>query len=181
MITSPLKIKEIEEIASNFRKQFNINEDQFFPILEVLDMLFENKLLSIQFLEDDNEIFDDNTPAIYNAIENYIYIKESVIDEYESGIYRACFTLAHELFHYIQVKILNFEFVDEISDVSYKDPEWQANEFAGQLLIPTKYINLDNETLISKFHVSEECITVRKLYYKRRNKSKKNESLHQDS
>lgn len=122
MKTNPLGIKEIEKIASRFRKNLGINEDEYFPILEVLDKLFENKMLSLQYLEDDNPILDEDTPAKYNANENYIYIKESVVEEYETGIYRSNFTLAHEFFHFIQVKVLHFEFSDEKSDTFYNDP-----------------------------------------------------------
>lgn len=168
MKTNPLTIKDIEKIALNTRKQFNIKENEAFPILEVLEDLFENKLLSVQYLEDNDAIFEIDTPAKYNSFENFIYIKKSVIEEYEAGVYRANFTLAHEFFHYIQTKVLEFDFFNDQSQGSYEDPEWQANEFAAQLLIPTRYINLPDEELIALFHVSQECVAVRKLYYKRR-------------
>lgn len=72
MKTNPLSIKNIEKIATNIRNQFNISEDDAFPILEVLDQLFVDGSLSIQYLDDDNQMFELDTPAKYNANENFI-------------------------------------------------------------------------------------------------------------
>ncbi|UKI48929.1 MAG: ImmA/IrrE family metallo-endopeptidase [Clostridium sp.] len=57
----------------------------------------------------------------------------------------------------------------------YQNPEWQADEFAGQLLIPTNYIlgDCDVDMLAAKFNVTKECVLTRKLYYERRLKRKK--------
>ena len=85
--------------------------------------------------------------------------------------YRSNFTLAHELFHYMQVQVLDFKFEDVDDKVqSYCDPEWQANEFAGQLLLPEKYLDLEADELVERFHVSKECALYRKVKYKKRTK-----------
>lgn len=168
--TNPLNIKQITEIAKNIREHYNIKKDEFFPVLEIIDKLFENHKLSYQIIENDSDMVDENTLAIYNAVENFIYIKESVIDEYEEGIYRATFTLCHEFFHYLQNTTLGFSFerVDECRP--FEEIDWQANEFAGQVLIPQEYIDLDEETLQQMFHVSLECVLTRKAKNKKRAK-----------
>ena len=121
-------------------------------------------------MDNNDALFADNIPAFYNSYDNFIYIKESVLEEYENKEYRSNFTLAHELFHFIQHKVLGFDFEEVDSCVTYCDPEWQANEFAGQLLIPEEFIDLETEQLINKFHVSEYCVLTRKLKYKKRQK-----------
>ena len=81
--TNPLKIVEIENYANNLRKEkFHVEG-----------------LLTSQYLEDDDSLFEDDTPAKYNPADNFIYVKESVLEELEKHEYRANFTLAHELFH----------------------------------------------------------------------------------
>ncbi|MGM9970912.1 MAG: ImmA/IrrE family metallo-endopeptidase [Anaeroplasmataceae bacterium] len=170
--TNPLKIVEIEMIANNLRREFGISLDSHFPILEIIEELHNNGLLTIQYMEDTDSIFEANTPAKYNPIDNFIYVKESVLEELENKEYRANFTLAHELFHYFECKVLGFSFEEVETCPSYCNPEWQANEFAGQLLIPTYFIEGNYETLLlaKKFHVTEECVLTRKLYFERRNR-----------
>lgn len=101
---------------------------------------------------------------------NFIYIKEQVLDDYENNIYWSNFTLAHELFHYLQSRILNFKFEDVVECKTYEDPEWQANNFAGELLVPKKYLDLDDEELVNRFKVTMECVLTRKVQRKKRNK-----------
>ena len=168
--TNPISCKDIKRIASNLRKQFNISENSYFPIYEVICKLENKGLITIQIMDNNDSLFDENVPAFYNSYDNFIYIKESVLEEYENNEYRSNFTLAHEFFHFIQHKVLSFNFEEVDTCVAYCDPEWQANEFAGQLLIPDKYIDLEINELIDKFHVSEYCALTRKLKYKKRQK-----------
>lgn len=53
-------------------------------------------------------------------------------------------------------KFMRTNFGDSIKEMAlkcdiYRDAEWQANEFAGQLLIPTPYIDLPIEKLLNNF------------------------------
>ena len=167
--TNPLSVKDIRNIASSIREQYGIAKDQAFPILEILKQLFYDNFLSIQLLADDDSYLDKNTPAVYNANDNFIYLKESVIEEVESGNYRSNFTLAHEFFHYLQHQVLGFTFEEVEERKTYEDPEWQANCFAGELLLPDEYLsNEDNDYLASHFQVSMECVLTRKVKNKKR-------------
>lgn len=176
--TNPLKIVEIENYANNLRKELGIPSNSFFPVLEVMEKFHVDGLLTIQYLEDDDSLFEDDTPAKYNPADNFIYVKESVLEELEKHEYRANFTLAHELFHYFQCQVLGFEFEEVENCPSFEDPEWQADEFAAPLLVPTKYVvgDCDTKLVAEMFNVSESCVVTRKLYYERRLK-RKNEKL----
>ena len=166
--TNPLSVKDISLIASNTRKKYNIKPDDAFPILEYIDYLFGEGLLSIQLIDDNDPLLDKNTPAVYNAKDNFIYIKVSVLEEIECGNYRSNFTLAHELFHYLQHQVLGFEFKEVEDRKTYEDPEWQANCYAGELLLPTDYLSMDDEYLSKHFMVSMECVLTRKVKTKKR-------------
>lgn len=166
--TNPLSVKDIEELASNLRKEAEIKEDFAFPILDYINELSEKGFLTIQILENDDPYLEENVPAKYNTVDNFIYIKEQVLDDLDNNIYWSNFTLAHELFHYLQSRVLNFEFEDVEECKTYEDPEWQANNFAGELLVPKKYLDLDEEELIHRFKVTMECVLTRKLKTKRR-------------
>lgn len=76
------------------------------------------------------------------------------------------FTVAHELGHVILHKDqIGFARAFEHNDKVYCNSEWQANEFAGALLVPENEIisqNLFNPYLIAdKYAVSLECAQTR--------------------
>ena len=166
--TNPLSVEKIGVIAREIRNSYKIKEDEAFPILEYLSHLFGRGELGIQIIDDRDNYLDDKTVALYNAMDNFIYIKESVIYEVENENYRSNFTLAHELFHYLQNQILRFNFEEVAERKTYEDPEWQANEFAGELLVPKKYLDLNDEELVERFKVSLECALTRKIKKKKR-------------
>ena len=95
--TNPLKIVEIENYANNLRRELDIPSNSPFPVLEVIEKFYNDGLITIQYLEDDNPLLGEDTPAKYNPSENFIYVKESVLVELENYEYRANFTLAYEL------------------------------------------------------------------------------------
>lgn len=169
--TNPLSISDIEKIAYIIRRIFKISNDEAFPIFDILEFFYEKGALTIQYLDNDDPIFEKDTPAKYNPIDNFIYLKTSVLEEIENCEYRSNFTLAHEFFHFIQFHVLKFEFEEVDKCLSYEDPEWQANEFAGQLLIPKTYleaVDYDPKLIAEKFKVSEICAVTRRLKFKKR-------------
>lgn len=170
--TNSLSLNDIKDLAYNVRKQFGILPFECFPILDYLDHLFEQGLLSIQVIDNDDPYLDNKTPAIYNTVDNFIYIKEEVLEEYDNNDYRANFTLAHELFHYLQAQVLNFEFKEVEYCFPYEDIDWQANQFAGELLVPEDSLVLDDDELVKKYKVSLECVLTRKVQLKNRQRRK---------
>lgn len=168
--TNPLSVKDISILAGKVRSEYGISKDEPFPILDYLNNLFDKGLLSIQIIDNNDLYLENNVPAIYNTVDNFIYLKESVLIDYEEKNYRANFTLAHELFHYLQTRVLNFEFEEIEECKSYEEIDWQANEFAGELLLPKEYLDQDDKYLAEHFKVTLECVLTRKLKTKRRNK-----------
>lgn len=169
---NPLSVKRIEILAKKTREKFNISEDVFFPILDIVEQLSNEGILNLEICEDDEL---GESVGLYIKDTNTIKIKESVYIDGLDGDYRTNFTLAHEYFHFLQNQVLKFDFieVDDNEEIpAYCDPEWQANEFAGQLLIPTKYISLSHEEISKLFHVTKECALTRQLYLKKRENRK---------
>ena len=172
--TNPYNVSQIRKVAEELRKTYDVPSDTFFPIYDYIMELCDLDSLNYQILEDNDKFFDEGEYAKYNGLDNTIYVKDSVdaeLNEEDIIGYRSNFTLAHELFHYMQVQVLDFKFEDVDDKVqSYCDPEWQANEFAGQLLLPEKYLDLEADELVERFHVSKECALYRKVKYKKRTK-----------
>ena len=167
--TNPLGVKDIADIARRVREEYKIGFGDCFPILEYINSLYDKELIGISILDDNDSYLDKDTPALYNAKDNFIYLKESVLDEIENENYRSNFTLAHELFHYLQNQLLGFSFEEVEDRKTYEDPEWQANCFAGELLLPDEYLDNDDNVFLAKhFQVSLECILTRKVKNKKR-------------
>ncbi len=167
--TNPLSVKDIEQIAVKTRNHFNVSLDDAFPIIDIVEDLACKEVFNYIICEDE-ELKD--AYAKYDVKTNTIIIKESTYNECLDGVYRSNFTIAHEFFHFIQAKILKFDFEEVEKCASYTEIEWQANEFAAQLLIPTKALNLDIQEIINRYKVSEEFVLYRKLKYKKRNRKK---------
>ena len=77
--------------------------------------------------------------GLTNPATKTIKIREDVYDRACEGHGRDRFTLAHELGHYLlhdDVTVGLARSGDGASVVTYCDPEWQANAFAGELLMP---------------------------------------------
>lgn len=171
--TNPLSLKDIKDMAGRIRKEYGVLPLDCFPIFDYLNHLFENNYLSIQYIENDDPYLDKNTPAIYNTVDNFIYMKEEVLKEYDEGNFRANFTLAHELFHYLQTQVFKFKFIEVQDCYPYEDTEWQANQFAGELLLPEEALVLKEQELVDKYKVSMECVLTRKAQVKNRANRKK--------
>lgn len=66
-----------------------------------------------------------------------IQVRESVYLQAVNGDSRHRFTLCHELGHYLMHGPQNVVFPRiERKPLPFEDPEWQANTFAGELLVP---------------------------------------------
>lgn len=75
--------------------------------------------------------------------EHKIVLREDVYKGASSGVGMHRFTLAHEIGHYFlhndrSVVLARTDPKEHMP--AYKDPEWQANCFAGELLMPAKLI-----------------------------------------
>lgn len=83
-----------------------------------------------------------NTYAFYNPTENIMYIREDVYEAACKDDGRHRFTLAHEVGHYFlhSEGVILRRSVQEFEIMAYLNPEWQANTFAGALLIPNNLI-----------------------------------------
>lgn len=79
-----------------------------------------------------------------------IQVRESVYNLAVKGDYRHRFTLCHELGHYLMHGAQNIVFPrTERTPRPFEDPEWQANTFAGELLVPQEIAAIYNENDIT--------------------------------
>ena len=83
--TNPLSVKKIEEYANKVRREFSVDLNSHFPIFHILENLHNDGSLTIQIMDNDDSIFEhEDELAKYSPIDNFIYIKEKVVEEYEN-------------------------------------------------------------------------------------------------
>ncbi|WP_157669316.1 ImmA/IrrE family metallo-endopeptidase [Chitinibacter sp. GC72] len=125
----------IASIVEALRTGCKVNGVIKFPIVEALELLVAE---GFQVLPIDE--MGENEGLTYPD-SGVVCIREDVYEKAVDGDPRARFTLAHELGHLVLHKNIglarsNSNLVMKI----YENSEWQADEFAGQLLAPDHII-----------------------------------------
>lgn len=135
--------EKVKNIAEDFLKKYHSKDTYPTPIEEIIDLKLKLDIIPVpglhKLIEMDGFITSDLT-NIY--VEDYIY-------QNRHGRYR--FTLAHEIGHFIlhdniykQHKFNKIdewkEFIDSIPEKERYWFEWQANEFAGLILVPGHHL-----------------------------------------
>ena len=96
-----------------------------------------------------------------------IQVRESVYNAACDGDARSRFTLAHELGHVLMhKKQIGMARAINASTKLYCDSEWQANEFAGRLLLPDEELKnvigkQGADEIAKTYGVSYECASIR--------------------
>ena len=172
-VVSGLSKIEIRWYVQNIRKLLLLSDYKYVAIVKVLDKiskLFSDIGLSFNYIikEDNDPIFEENEEVFTDMKAGVIYFKESVIEKASRKRYqRSSFTIAHELGHYF-LHYLNEDV--KLSRVSkdfvvpkYKDPEWQADTFAAEFLMPFDQCkDMNVEEIKNTYHVTRSAATTRK-------------------
>ncbi|UZP01950.1 ImmA/IrrE family metallo-endopeptidase [Clostridium botulinum] len=170
-IADPLSTAKIRQIALSLREvlEYDNSNRKEFPILPFLELVMpkviEDFTICILPKEEMNNIHGLACPE-----ENCIKIREDVYEGAINNNGRDRFTLAHELGHYLlhgksHVHLARMEKDKQIEP--FRDPEWQANTFAAELLMPINLIDTDNPFKIAReFKVSLKAAQIRakKIY-----------------
>lgn len=141
-VANPLSRKNIRDIAKTIRNALGLSNQPRFPILDFLELLMPaidpKFYLEILPKEKMGECFGVACPE-----EHKIVLREDVYNGAASGVGMHRFTVAHEIGHYFlhNVGSVVLARVDSKEKLpAFKDPEWQADCFAGELLMPAELI-----------------------------------------
>lgn len=105
-------------------------------VLEIMSCPMKNAdpLIEMEICEDYEM---PNEYAVYPPQKNLLRIRNSVYEGACAGNPRDRFTLAHELGHFFLHRYQTYQFArSEVDIPAYRDPEWQANTFASEFLMP---------------------------------------------
>ena len=167
-----MKRVEIREYANKIRNLLGYKSTDFIHAPKLFDrlaiILSENGLdFDYRVMPDDDKIFYEKEEAWTDLLSGTIYIKESVMEQAcRRSFRRGPFTLIHELghylIHYVQGDVKLTRVSDDVNVPIYQDPEWQADTFASEFLMPfEECVCLNPEEIRKKYHVSRKAAEVR--------------------
>lgn len=149
----PRSRDQIIEAALALRRALRITKPMF-PILQVVEVLLPEHDPDFSFeVKEQVELGEQH--GLTRPELKEMWIREDVYEGARHGVGRDRFTIAHELGHYLlhNEPGLARTMKPRGSFPVYKCSEWQANSFAGALLIPTDVA----QTLRDPYAIAETC------------------------
>ena len=141
-----------------------MENELYFPIVQVIELLAADEEEEFDYeIVSDGEMTD--TYGTTNTASNIMKIRQKVYEGAIKGNPRDRFTLCHEFGHWLLHQPESVSFArGEIP--TYCDPEWQANTFAAELLIPYYLVQgMSIEDIVESCGVSYMCADIQKKYY----------------
>lgn len=177
----PLSINAIRKLSNLMRSKMGISIHDPIDMRIMLDEMScftDNDIFEYEIVDDLDPRFSGRTEAFLDIYKNKIYIKESTFDSIEKNIYsRGTFTIAHEIGHYVLHGIRGLNLLRSTKKQKiYESAEWQANQFAAELLMPYEgVIGLTPNEIKIKYRVSSKA--AEKRYEKVNHQSTKQVNL----
>ena len=147
-----IKISEIQKRSHDFRENFWRINTLPIDMEKIIEQRLRLEIILLSNLPVDAWLQSDRKAVIVNS------------DTYNDERYdnRLRFSLAHEIGHYILHESIynlfpysNYEefqsFIQCIPDEEYTAFEWQANEFAGSLLVPRECLKKEIQEMMNKY------------------------------
>lgn len=150
-IAEPLSRKKIRAFTKYIRNLCGLQNAVYFPVVEFLENILPNLIenFTLEIVEC-SKMCGKEGETIPSC--NNIKIREDVYEKAVAGDGRARFTILHEIGHLLlhdNDRVALCRTSGESPVKPYENPEWQADAFAGELLI--------SEHLIKDMSVDEIC------------------------
>lgn len=137
-IVQPLSRMDIRRLANSVRKQTGYFDKAYFPIVRFVELVLPTLRPGFTFyIGTESEMGCNHGLTIPE--QNLIIIREDVYERAYNGEGRDRLTIAHELGHYLMhspEKVVYARVASGGTVPVYCQPEWQADAFGGELLVP---------------------------------------------
>ncbi|KHF28293.1 ImmA/IrrE family metallo-endopeptidase [Anoxybacillus sp. EFIL] len=142
LVANPTSRKKIRALTNAIREILGLQDEKCFPVVEFLELGLPQIFHDFSYeIVAPHEL--KNKYGVTYPEKNVIRLREDVYENAISGIGRDRFTVAHEIGHFIMhrpgsIALARNQAIENIP--KYRDPEWQANTFAAELLAPPHII-----------------------------------------
>lgn len=139
LLVAPASTKALWDFAERVRSAFVSDDEVCFPIMDVLEFRLprfeESFCLDVCSYEQMG-----SEEGLVVAASNCIKLREDVYEGAWDDVGRDRFTACHELGHFLLHRQVAMARVRDESHPVYRDVEWQADTFAGGLLMSSKHL-----------------------------------------
>ena len=168
-IAQPLSRSDIRGMARFIRKIADKENDRYFDIVKFLDVDLPKIDQDFSLIIDDRFTLGECHGLTYPD-RNEIHIRSDVYERACNDNGRDRLTMAHELFHLLQHTKENVSYA-RISGgaevAAFRDPEWQADAFGGELLVPYHLVKgLSPDEIMEECKVSDSAARTQWKYTK---------------
>lgn len=162
-MTVPRKRAELHKYAHTIREQLHLKKKQPFPVMYFLEIVLVKLYPDFNFEIEEPGVLGDNIYAFYDVAECTIHIDQNVYNRACNNVSRDLFTIAHEISHVLLLNKGNILAARSRKYEAFRDPEWQANELAAELLAPHDALkNLTVEEAAQNYHISKKTAQIQK-------------------
>jgi len=159
---APMSRASIRKVTNDIRNWFEISSDKPFSIVKFVEHKLVEQAGFILDIVPDSEmggIYAEVIPA-----KRLFRIGETAYDNACDDRPHDRFTVAHEVGHLLLHTPDRVRFARTQNEIKpYENPEWQANTFAGELLVHTDSIRgLSVEDIANKYKVSYTVANIQK-------------------
>lgn len=155
----PVSRVSIRKMTRALRELAGLDEEEFFPIVHFIEWILANPEDGVELeIVEPNEMED--MYGVTNTGKNVMRIRSDVYERAVNGSPRDRFTLCHELGHYLlhQPQYMSYA-RGEIP--KYRQPEWQANTFAGELMAPYHLVkDMSVDEIMEKCGMSRQAAEI---------------------
>jgi transcriptional regulator with XRE-family HTH domain len=137
----PMKTEVIRSFAEKVRSTFVDDNRIDFPIMDVLEFRMSSILDGFYVHVEDQETMGPEEGKVI-AGENCIVLREDVYEGAWNDNGRDRFTACHEFAHFLMHRTITLARIRDEDEKIYCDAEWQADTFAGTLLMSTRHLSL---------------------------------------
>lgn len=134
-VVAPLSKVQIESFASAWRRGLGYRDDQAVSMVRVIEFALPQVFEDFEYeIVDDHEL--SGAEATTSLSHRHMRISNTTYTQARLVGGRASFTLAHEVGHLLLHCGQSVELARGQAMPAYRNPEWQADQFASGFLVP---------------------------------------------
>jgi transcriptional regulator with XRE-family HTH domain len=171
IVVPPLSTDAIRSFAEKVRSAFLDTDEVEFPIMDVIEFRLSQVFDGFYMDVRDKESMGEDEGRVIGGT-NCIAIREDIYEGAWNGAGRDRFTACHELGHFLMHRTITMARTREDADKIFCDAEWQADTFAGTLLMSPRHLKLFTDPEDAAVQCSMTTGAAKVMWSKYRNEGK---------